>query len=285
MDVPEQHNLLIFLHRLAHRQDENFITEAFAHLLRQLLAIEPAFGTEYISRLINGTVPIPPISAPSIQIRTQVTGPLGRPDMAISCGDLRIFVEVKVDSGLGDQQLDRYLQDVDDLQSGGTAKLVLLSRYATAIDPVLRDRVITKRWYEISEWLEQSLAPNQLQNPTCRFLVGQFRGFLDYRGMTIERIGPELVAGITAIRHFSAMLERWMTERQRTVKATFGRDWFGCYTPRDGQHYFVGIYHDRPNVLVFETFQMPVAQDAAKSLGIGRVTKGSWNSAESQVGQ
>ena len=45
---------LIRLHRWAHRQDENFTTEAFVHLIKTLLDLEYQSGIDFLSKLTNG---------------------------------------------------------------------------------------------------------------------------------------------------------------------------------------------------------------------------------------
>ena len=46
-------NLLLLLYRLAHRQQENFTTESFAHLLQQLIEREPAVAARVLDWLTD----------------------------------------------------------------------------------------------------------------------------------------------------------------------------------------------------------------------------------------
>ncbi|MGB6848664.1 MAG: hypothetical protein WBG05_10740, partial [Thermoanaerobaculia bacterium] len=64
-------NLLVELHRWAWRQDENFTTEAFAHLLRHLLSEQPEAGLDLLELLIGSQGKISATEASSVSIRTQ----------------------------------------------------------------------------------------------------------------------------------------------------------------------------------------------------------------------
>lgn len=271
--MTDHNNLLISLHGWAHRQDENFVTDSFAHLLRQLLEGDPTVGLDILARLTDDHFPPADVDVKMIRIRTQVTGQFGRPDLEIIYANHRILIEVKVDSGLGDDQLGRYLKILG-LNTCNTT-LILLSRHAVEVDSNIKDQVIAKRWFEVAHWLGEHIDAERIVHPINQFLVRQFAGFMEYRGMTIEKIGPELITGLAAIRNLAGMLELWMIDHQRTSAPSFGRNWSGFYTPRDTQNYFVGLYHDHPGVLVFETNKMPFNKDAASQLGIGRVLKAS----------
>jgi hypothetical protein len=103
-----KNNLLTALHRWASRQDENFITDAFAHLLRHLLADDAAVGRKLLQFLTDEKFSVGSNNG-SIQVKTQVTLAQGRPDIEISSECQLVYVEAKVESGLGDRQLERYV--------------------------------------------------------------------------------------------------------------------------------------------------------------------------------
>ena len=76
-------NLLVRLHKWASRQDENFLTEAFVHLLQHLPAYEAEAGVRLIGRLTNGVIAESADHAKAIEIRPQVVSGEGTPDISI----------------------------------------------------------------------------------------------------------------------------------------------------------------------------------------------------------
>jgi len=101
-------NLLVELHRWAWRQDENFTTDAFAHLLRHLLAEEPAEGVALLKRLVGGATEIPLSEADSVAIRTQKpTEKRGIPDLRITGPGFLVLIEVRVGA---DVNLDQFTE-------------------------------------------------------------------------------------------------------------------------------------------------------------------------------
>src|SRR2546430_11699099 len=88
------------LHKWASRQDENFLTESLAVVLEQLLVLAPAVGTRLVARLTGGFIDLPPEDASAIEIRTQVEGREGRPDLELRTPHQLAWVEVKVEPHL-----------------------------------------------------------------------------------------------------------------------------------------------------------------------------------------
>ena len=102
-------NLLFKLHRWAtlKHQDENFTTEAFAHLLEYLLKHAPDSGLELFGVLTGFTKPswLSSDECKDVMVRTHRRIGQKRPDIDISGKDFRIFVEVKVDAAVECGQL------------------------------------------------------------------------------------------------------------------------------------------------------------------------------------
>ena len=101
-------NLFVSLHKWAHRQDENFVTQAFIFLINHLLDHEETVGSELVKWLCFGST-VPPSSIdgrPSVtgQFRTEV----GIPDIKIEYNRVFCLIEVKKGSRLGHDQLERY---------------------------------------------------------------------------------------------------------------------------------------------------------------------------------
>src|SRR5262245_36546762 len=107
MALPEN-NLLARLHKWAHRQDENFITEAFAHLLQHLLAEEPEAAIRILEAITGGFFRLTIQEARLVNIRTQIVLSEGTPDLEIRTLSQLAFLECKSESPADPEQLGRY---------------------------------------------------------------------------------------------------------------------------------------------------------------------------------
>lgn len=262
-----KNNLLTALHRWASRQDENFITDAFAHLLRHLLAADAAVGRKLLQFLTDEKFSVGSNNG-SIQVKTQVTLAQGRPDIEISSEGQLVYVEAKVESGLGDRQLERYLAELDGKQSSGSTTLVVLSRYPIEVPVAIRDRIIARRWYQVAHWLVERKA--ELTNGVNVFLVQQLIEFFETRNIIMEKVGPEMLPGLKAFDSLMAMVTEAIVAQKMTFKDSFGREWSGCYIDKTKQEFFFGVYRERPHILVFETFNFLVVGNADELLGFGK---------------
>jgi hypothetical protein len=268
-------NLLTSLHRWAWRQDENFITDAFAFLLRRLLTDDEPVGIGLV-RYITGDRFPDASDATTIRVRTQVTVAQGRPDIEISSSNHLVYIEAKVESGFGELQLERYLAALDARMPPQSTTLVVLSRYPAEIPSTTCDRVIARRWHQVAHRLVEIRDRKLIKGDVNNFLVDQLIGFFVARNITMERVGPELVSGVRAFRSLIAMVSEALSARHLTTADTFGRKWAGYYFDQKKQEFFLGAYYDRPHVLVFETYKFPVIPDAAEKLGFGKMGPGRW---------
>jgi len=271
MSVATSNNLLLTLHRWASRQDENFITDAFTHLLNRLILEDTQAGLGLIEKLTGKKLPIDLDSA-NVHVSTQVTLAKGRPDLVISWPLHLVYVEAKVESGLGNRQLERYLEELDIRVPPERSTLVVLSRYPVGVDQGIVDRVVARRWYQIAHWLIESLEHNLVKDTINRFLVGQLVGFFKSRNITMERVEPELVAGVRSFKSLVAMATEAIAARKLSMEPSFGRYWAGWYFDKTRQDFFFGVYYESPSVVVFETKKCPVPSDADQRLGFGRMS-------------
>lgn len=267
-------NLLTLLHRWAWRQDENFITDAFAHLLRRLVEYDPPAGLQILSRLTNERFSVE-WGTQGVTIRTQVTAALGRPDIEIRSPRHLVYVEAKIESGLGYRQLERYLEQQQNelLPIGST--LVILSRYPVDIPESIRPKVIAQRWYEVAHWLDLLLGQGLVSDPVNKFLVEQFLGFLQGRNITMEKVGPELIPGVRAFRSLISMAAEVIASHGLSTASTFGREWAGYNFYKAKQEYFLGMYYEQPQSLVFQT-NFAVSPEAVTEIGTGKVINRQW---------
>lgn len=263
-------NLLVGLHRYASRQDENFVTEAFAHLIRHLLENEPDAALRILRNLTEGMITATAVQASAVKVTTQVTTVLGRPDIEISTLDALIYVESKVESGLGDRQLERYLEELAKSEVRSKV-LVLLSRYPIQIAPSLAHAVLSRRWYQVADWLLTELKSQSIHSSVSRFLVEQFVGFLEERGITMEAVGWEMVSGVRSFRALVAMISEALSALKAPKIARDPSCWDSCGYYLDDKKFWVGVLYDKPETLSFMTQKIHIAANAVELAGSGRL--------------
>lgn len=266
-DGTGQNNLLVMLHKRADRQDENFLTDAFAHLLRHLCHHEPESAVRLLQRLTDNRLVCSAEEAREAQVSTQVATVKGRPDLEIRTRDHLAYVEAKKESGLGDRQLSRYREQLRNSRVPNTS-LVLLTRYL--VDPPTKERPdVSCRWYQVATWIEDELHARALHDPVSIFLATQFVDFLRENNMTIEHIERDLIGGVRSLRSILAMIAKGIASQKGRGKLELTLDYAGFYV-NDGR-FFVGLYHKWPGFVFFETWKCRVRKDAAERAGFGEV--------------
>jgi len=191
------------LYRLAHRQQENFTTDAFVQLLRHLSAHEPAIAARVLDWLTESTLFSQHAPPGQLWIRTQAgTHHHVIPDIRIEDddADLYVIVEVKLGGWLTVDQMEDYREELD-VCAGKQTRLVGLVG-APPPDPLLgigeprswADLQLTIRtWGEVGlKLLEEVPAAT---SPVTPYLVEQLVGFLRDRGLVVggvSRLSDEL---------------------------------------------------------------------------------------------
>ena len=87
-------NFFFNLHRLATSQDENFITESLAFLLRYMITNELEAGKSLLSSITCNRLNVSLHELVTVDVKTQVSTEEGKPDVVISTDDHLIFLEV-----------------------------------------------------------------------------------------------------------------------------------------------------------------------------------------------
>ena len=104
----ESNNLLLKLHRYSHRQNENFITESFVHLLVHLIESEPTIGKTLLDKLSSNKLQWSKEESKRISIQSQIKTDEGIPDIEVRSIDKLMYIEVKVESDFSHNQIKRY---------------------------------------------------------------------------------------------------------------------------------------------------------------------------------
>jgi hypothetical protein len=121
----------------------------------------------------------------NVQIIAQPITDLGRPDIEVSIDGYIVFIEVKVEAEINENQLKRYrkvLKGYEDKQT----KLIVLSKYPISSDLEIEPDFAV-RWFQVADWLEKELRSDKIQ-PLSRFFIEQFIEFLAKQNMVIKRV-------------------------------------------------------------------------------------------------
>lgn len=178
-------NLLLALNKWAPNQQENYLTEAFAYILRRLQRIDPDALFVVLCRLTSGAIKFKD-EIPSLQITTQVPTAAGTPDIEIAGPDLLVYIEVKDQSPVDDVQLLGYSEELG-RQTQATRGLVLLTRRAPSPLPDIRLLSPPVRWPAVYRWLGE--VGTQTNDEVTQYMVDEFRGLLGGLGMAVEKVG------------------------------------------------------------------------------------------------
>jgi len=202
-------NLLVLLYQLAHRQQENFTTDSFAHLLQHLVVQEPLAAEQLLDWLTGSDLFSTRDSDQPLWIHTQAyTEEHGIPDLRIDADDLCVIVEVKLGSWLTLGQVEPYAKEL--ARSGRPARaLVGLTGYKppNPLSDGERERtwddlgLVVRTWGELgSRLLVETTCP---KSPVTTYLVDQFIGLLNYLHLMPFRVRSPLSEELQAHREWA----------------------------------------------------------------------------------
>lgn len=266
-------NLFSRLHQLIHRQDENFFTESLVHLLRYLQRHDPTSAARLLQHLCGMYFTFSSEQMGQTTISTQASTDQGRPDIEIRMPQRRIFVEVKMESGLGYQQLERY-REVLSQSAVSETMLVLLSQYRIAITHMELSQseqagrytpTLATQWHQIGHWLEAERP--LVSDPVSRYLIEQFLEFMGERGIVMEAVSWELKNGIDALRNLLAMMTTAMDSMSLEYKRLAAWDWkgFGIGEGSEKNHYYFYVSYANPGMIYFQTANRPILPERAST--------------------
>jgi len=248
-------NLFLSLHKWAHRQDENFTTDAFAHLLRRLISKEPSLAHAVLRKLTGDRFKLAEADCHQLKVILQRREDGNQPDIRINSGDIRIIIEVKVGAQLDWEQIQRYLIELKDSVCTRPC-LGVLTR-----DCVLqKDRMDAVHSYARWQDVHEKLANKAIRDPITEYLTLQFLEFLTERRMTMEKVRSELKDGVTSLENLIVMLEEAVKKSGDNPKPEYWKEgctgvWFG---PRkqccSNGSYWCGISHRNAGCLVFQVY-------------------------------
>jgi hypothetical protein len=272
-------NLFESLRRWATGQDENFTTDAFAHLLRHLISEEPKTAARLLTKLTgqqcwDSLLQAPPQSR-KLEIVTQDPGEEGVPDIKIKAPGAFVYIEVKVESDVDPDQLRRYRAEVDRAAAHDGAHdkaLVLLTRKPVNVAQLPAPPNLAIRWFQVGEWLDDELrlANGDGKSGATAYLIGQFSEFLKARGMSMEKISWQLGEGIRSLVALLQMLkEAAVNSGAESTAAGAAMDSIGQSFSIGSVWYWTGLVYSEPETLHFAAYG--VNKGLAEQIGHGSV--------------
>ncbi|MFH1219134.1 MAG: PD-(D/E)XK nuclease family protein [Candidatus Eisenbacteria bacterium] len=261
-------NLFGALHRWAAGQDENFTTGALVYLLQYLVKTEPTAALAVLNTLCGERLKWSPADADKVSIRCQACTERGIPDIKISTDDRLVYVEVKVESGFGRNQLSRYRDQLKHSDYNETL-LVVLTMGSIEVPAFSKQSDVLLRWHHVAECLETL----RIKDQAAIFVVAQFIEFLKRRGLAMDAVSWELVAGVRSLRNLVDMLSEALSANGVQYSFSAGGRWYGYYV--ENKAFFVGLYYDSPNCIRFKTYDMAL-NAGGKDLEMGEMEGDIW---------
>jgi hypothetical protein len=218
-------NLLVRLYRLARRQQENFTTEALAHVLRHLGAHHAEATSRVLEWLTSGELLVGRPAGAPIGIRTQAWTPdLGIPDIRIEGDDLLIIVEVKLGGVPSEAQRAAYLHQ---LAESNRARKALVALVGHGTPERLDDGTFVRRWGDLAEFLDREAESSG--SPVTGYLVGELKTLLFHLDLMPPVVRSGVSAGLARHREWARDNPTALSvlrKRLRSLKAVGGME--GC---------------------------------------------------------
>lgn len=262
-------NLFIKLHKLATAQDENFITETFAHILLRLIDTDSDAAFFMLNKIVGDFLQIDVEELCSVSISTQVSTPYGTPDIEIKAPAFLAYIEAKVESGFSFDQLERYRKALNK-SSVENSVLITVTRYPLVLEEQMVSPDKSLRWHQLVEWLEEL----EVSDKVNAYLIDEFTDFMKMRGVAMESVGWELPAGIRSFQNLLTMLSEALSANDIIIYSKSGAwDWHGYYI--EDKKFFIGLYLSNPTVVEINT-EVPLKSDIPEEIDIGIIEEGCW---------
>jgi len=244
--MTQENNLLLKLHRYSHRQDENFITESFVHLLVHLIEFEPTAGINLLNKLSSNKIRWSKKEAKKISIQSQIKTDEGIPDIEVRLSiDKLMYIEVKVESDFSHNQIKRY-KNVLKMSDCAETHLTVLTRYPYIENSESEMPDSSFRWQHVVDWLDKLV--EDIDNDVNHFIINQFVNFLKMRGIAMKKVSLELVNGLKSFNNLMHMIGEAITANKYKIDQRSGaKDWYGYHF--SSRNYDVGTYFETPELI------------------------------------
>ena len=206
----------------------------------------------------------------AIDVYTQFPTNWGIVDLVLRSDDAIVFIEVKVDSVLHEEQMERYYNALHEQSEIDKALGSLTRTEPNAANPTN----FNIGWNEIGDDLRE-------MRPTTdvgQFIANEFLHLLQHRGLVMARVSWELINGVRSFvsliemmnQSIALLLENATIQQTRVVNA---QDYFGNYVWINETKFFIGVYFSEPGTIYFnneDSIQLP------ENVEVGIVDDDSW---------
>ena len=182
------------VYRLAHRQQENFTTEAFVHVLGELIHREPDAAVRFLDWLTDSDIFSTREGSAPLRLRSQAyTEEHGIPDVRIEAEDVDVIIEVKLDGGLTYTQADAYARQLEARGAERTALVALLGAPPLADLP---PGMVVRTWGELGEQL--LIETSNTDDLVAGYLAGEFAKLLNHLCLMPRQVRSALSEALDA---------------------------------------------------------------------------------------
>jgi hypothetical protein len=219
--------------------EENFSTELLVHLLRHSLKTRtPLFG-RFAGEFLGGPVSVTDYSDVTVETRALFytdRGVRAFPDITVKTKDGYLFIEVKVEAGLNYYEVDdgeNATETVDQIEhyQGIRAKpksVYLLTKHPCELNfEGCSDFKGKFRWHRIHGMLKHEYETGE---PVEKYLVREIIGYMEDKGMSIEKVTFELVRGMEMLNNLFPQIKAAIEDRkpsERNASGQMGYDLLG----------------------------------------------------------
>lgn len=229
------------------QREEEFFSASLAILLAEI----PELTSFLIKTLLKKT------DVESLEVILEDTISNGRIDIALKSPHLEVYIENKVSSGLGELQLERYYNHLQNIDN--ETKLILLTRDYIEDESIGKyvDKYI--RWYEIYSKIENfkdSISDYvEVGKDKKIYLLKQFLQFLKDENMSIEKVSWEYSEGVKSFLNLLNMIQSELDQlkKEKAINSygviKIGTDYAGIYINQ--QDLWVGVNYPNFNELCF----------------------------------
>lgn len=230
------------------QREEEFFSATLAILLEEI----PELTSFLIKTLLNKKIDVE-----SLEIILEDTISNGRIDIALKCPHLEIYIENKVSSGLGELQLERYHNHLQNIDS--ETKFILLTRDYIEDESIkyVNKYILWNELYSLIEAFTDSVSDYVEAGKDKKiYLLEQFLQFLKDEGMSIEKVSWEYSEGVKSFLNLFNMIRSVLGQlsKEKIIKGYsttyIGNDYAGIYI--NTREFWIGVYYEDIHELCFD---------------------------------
>jgi hypothetical protein len=229
--------------------DENYLTESFIFVVNSLLSetqtSDRGIGCEFLTWICAKNNEFNFASNDIISVSTQERTGQGTPDIMVTSPNKLIYIEVKHDSPLGDEQISRYKKALDESQAS-IKKVVLLTRFPIDFKDKKEEPYKHVHWYEVYNWFSVNI--RYIKDPVNTYLTKSFNAFLEEKKMSLQKVGWEYINGMPQMLNMMSMIEAAIEGAGIKLYPSYPRavalEWRGFYLGSNSL--LCGIYYSDP---------------------------------------